>query len=44
MGVDGCGCGWMGVAETGASGSGILTARHDGMLSSLCGSGTAVLR
>ena len=32
-----------GVAETGASGSGILTARHDGMLS-LCGSGTAVLR
>ena len=40
---------WMGmvgtgVAETGASGSGILTARHDGMLSSLCGSGTAVQR
>ena len=39
---------WMGmvgtgVAETGASGSGILTVRH-GMSSSLCGSGTAVLR
>ena len=27
-----------GVAETGASGSGILKARHDGMLASLCGS------
>ena len=33
-----------GVAETGASGSAILTARHDSMSSSLCGSGTAVLR
>ena len=33
-----------GVAETGASGSGILTARHDGMLFSLGGSGTAVQR
>ena len=32
------------VAEIGVSGSGILTARHDGMSSSLCGSGTAVLR
>ena len=40
---------WMGVvgtgvAETGVSGSGILTVRHDGMLCSLCGSGTAVQR
>ena len=32
------------VAEIEASGSGILTARHDGMSSSLCGSGIAVLR
>ena len=33
-----------GVAETGASGSTILTARVDSMSSSLCGSVTAVLR
>ena len=41
---NGCGCFGTGVAETEVSGSGTVTTGHDDMSSSLCGSGTAVLR